>query len=64
MHERTVVMSTESYPVPRKSLSLTILAWPHWILVSTVPDIAMDKLQVGFRPGSRMPNGPAAGSWA
>ena len=48
MHERTVVMSTDPYPVPRQSRSLTILAWAVLILVSTVPDIAMDKLQGGI----------------
>jgi hypothetical protein len=40
-------MSIKSYPVPRANRTLTILAWFITILVSSLPDIVLDKLTGG-----------------
>jgi membrane protease YdiL (CAAX protease family) len=41
-------MRTNQFPVPQSDRNLTILAWVVTLLVSTVPDILMDKLAGGI----------------
>ncbi len=41
-------MRTNQFPVPQTSRSLTILAWVVTVLISTVPDILLDKLAGGI----------------
>lgn len=41
-------MSTTPYPVPQSNRSLTVLAFVAIILISTLPDIAFDKLTGGI----------------
>lgn len=41
-------MRANKFPVPQSSRNLTILAWVVTVLISTVPDIIMDKLVSGI----------------
>ncbi len=41
-------MTTNPFPVPQSNRNLTILAWVTTVLISTVPDILMDKLAGGI----------------